>query len=357
MKRGRAAFLVAVGAFVYAASAHAAPETTKVESSRAAGPQTSGQTPTSTGGPAVGAATADETIQSENRLNAQAVNRLWTVSAGAEIHSALVRNELDGGSRALPSKFYDYYFLAPGVYPTQYDYVRLGMGLFQYYVADQGESGLRLSDMALSYTRYIPIATENGITPSTAPMRGVLLGAEGTVTAPTSFTSQKRGMITVPRLRIFGERAFLNRSLITSLSLSGEHYFARYRSAEGGSPNPLGRIVTEATVDYRMPFHRPLSFGALVDLSYVWYYGADTSTPLPYGNVGSASYPQQPIQQGYGWEIHARYALPTLYDVRTSASLAYSLGDNAVLHDGVQHMYYAFYRRASEVYLTLSGRY
>ena len=346
-----------IAIFAFAATAHAAPETTKVQTERAAPLSGGGATaPSVEGAPLGGRETVDEAIQSENRLNGRGTDRIWGVSAGFETHVALVQTE-PGDTRSRPSKFYDYLFVSPSLYPTPYDQIRLGLGAFQFFTADPGENGLRLADLALSYTRYVPIATENGLAPSAPPMNGVLLAGEATVTAPTSFISQKRGIITVPRLRVYAEKAFLDRSLVVSLSQSGDHYFVHYRSAEGGAPNPIGRVVTEATVDYRFPFWRPLSVGVLADVAYTWYYAADTSTPLPYGSVGDATFQSQPSQQSYGAEVHARYALPVFHGIRPSAAIAYSLGDNSVLHDGVQHLYFAFYRRATEVYATLSARY
>lgn len=336
-------------------SARAAPEATKVQTQRAA-PATGTGTTSASEGPSVGSATVDEATQADIRLNSRNSSRIWGISAGFETHSALVQTE-PTDSRSRPSKLYNYLFVTPALYPTPYDQVRLAFGAYEFFTADPSESGLRLADLALSYTRYVPIATEDGLAPSAPPMRGVLLGGEATFTAPTSFISQKQSIVTVGRLRLFAERAFVDRTLIVSLSQSGEHYFVSYRSAEGGSPNPLGRIITEATVDYRFPFWRPLSVGALADVSYTWYYGVDTSTALPYGAVGDANFPSQPVQQAYGAEIHARYALPVVKGIRGAASVAYSLGNNSVLHDGVQHLYLAYYRRATEVYATLTARY
>jgi hypothetical protein len=260
-------------------------------------------------------------------------------------------------TRSRPTKFYDYFVLTPAIYASPHDHVRAELGVYERFLADPGESGFRLADWILAYTRFVPIATEEEGLPSQPPMRGALLRVEGSVSAPTSFRSQLRSIITVPRLRVFADRAFLDRTLVVGVNTFGERYFTHYRSAEGGNPNPFARMAFEVTLDYSMPFWRPFSIGALADTSYTWYYNIDSASPLPYGNVGDYQFPEQPIQQRYGAEFRARYTFPAWNDVRAFASLAYSIGDNTVLHDGVQHLYYAFYRRASEVYLTLSARY
>ena len=340
-------------------AANAAPDTTKTQTERRAPPSGGG-----TGGPGGGGLggsgdTPGSATDADVVLADQVGGRnegFWGISAAFETHAALVQSQPDD-SRSRPSKLYNYVYVAPAIYPSPYDQIRLSVPAYQYFTADQGESGTRLGDVAASYTRYIPIATEAAVAPSTPPMKGVLVGVEALATAPTSFISQKRGIITVPRLRLFGEKAFLDRALIVSLSVAAEHYFARYRTAPGGAPNPSNRGVGEVTVDYRFPFYKPVSVGVLATTSYAYYYDVDTSSSLPLGIRPDSTYSSQPVQQGYGAEVHARYAFPTFSGIHASASVAYSLGDNAVLHDGVQHLYFAYYRRSSEVYATLTARY
>ena len=346
-------------------TASAAPEATKTQTERntpSGGSEGGVGAGRAGGGASAGAAEpgergsatdADVQLLNQGRIRNDSI---WGVTAAFETHAALVQTQPDD-SRSRPSKLYNYVFVAPAIYPSAYDQIRLSVPGYQFFTADQGESGTRLGDLALSYTRYIPIATEAAAAPSTPPLKGVLIGLEALTTAPTSFISQKRGIITVPRLRLFAEKAFLDRDLTVSLSAAAEHYFAAYRTAPGGAPNPSNRAVAEATADYRFPFYHPVSVGLLATTSYVYFYEVETSSALPLGVSKDRQFSGQPVQQGYGAEVHARYQFPTFSGIRSWASVAYSLGDNAVLHDGVQHIYFAYYRRSSEAYATLTARF
>ncbi len=350
---------ISLASLFVASTASAAPESTKTQTERST---PSGGAGRAGGGASAGASEpsdrgsatdADVQLANQGRVRNDSI---WGITAAFETHAALVQTQPDD-TRSRPSKLYNYVFIAPAIYPSAYDQIRLSVPGYQFFTADQGESGVRLGDVALSYTRYLPIATEAAAAPSTPPLKGVLIGVEALATAPTSFISQKRGIITVPRLRLFAEKAFLDRNLTVSLSTAAEHYFASYRTAPGGAPNPSNRAVAEATVDYRLPFYHPVSVGLLATTSYVWYYEVETSSPLPLGISSDRQFGSQPVQQGYGAEVHAYYQFPTFSGIRSFVSVAYSLGDNAVLHDGVQHIYFAYYRRSSEVYATLTARY
>jgi hypothetical protein len=340
------------GITLLSAAAYAAPESSKAHSER-------GAPGAAAGAPASGveaAPSGSDTPSSDSRPGGVPAERVWGVGVYLESHVALVQDE-PNDNRNRPSKLYDYLYTRPTLYPSRYDQIYVELGAYQFFTADQGESGLRLADGVLSYTRFVPIATEDDIAPSAVPMRGALLRVEADATAPFSLTSQLRSIITVPRLRVYVDKAFLDRDLLLGLNSFGEHYFVHYRSAQGGDANISNRAAFEATAEYRMPFWRPLSVRGLLSTSYLWYYGPDTAHPLPYGNVGDATYQHQPIQQRYGAEARVAYALPTVADIRPSIWLTYSIGDNTALHDGVQHLYFTFYRRASEVYATLYARY
>jgi hypothetical protein len=330
----------------------AAPEASKVQAGRATG--SAGPTGSASSGAALG--TPDELLVQGSPSLGQRQGRWWGVSLALETHVALVQTEPDD-SRSRPDKLYDYLVLSPVLFPSPRDQLRADLGAYQFFTADANEPGLRLADFVLTYTRFVPIATETARSPAVPPLRGVLLLLEAAATAPTSFGSHLAGVITVPRLRVYLERAFLGRNLIVTASGFGEQYVVRYRTASGGDANPLRRAAVELAVDAGLPFLRGVSVGAAADSSYTWYYAPGTPEPLPYGNVGDAQFPRQPAQQRYGLEAHAHYAFRSWRGLAPSVSLAYSVGDNQVLHDGVQHLYFPFYRRASEVYLTLRARY
>ena len=95
----------------------------------------------------------------------------------------------------------------------------------------------------------------------------------------------------------------------------------------------------------------------LAGSSWTYYYGVEGVNQTVYGTVGDPQYSSQPVQQVYSAELNAVYSFPPVKDIRSSFALTYSVGDNTVLHDGVQHLYFGFYRRSSELYATLTARY
>jgi hypothetical protein len=185
----------------------------------------------------------------------------------------------------------------------------------------------------------------------------VLLRVAASATAPTSYSSKLHGVITVPRLRAYLERAFLDHSLFLTVNGFGEYYFERFRTSQGGGPNALSRYAVQVTADYFIPFHKRLSIGALAGSSWSYYYGVEGVNSTKYGTVGDATYTSQPVQQVYSAEVNAVYSFPAVKDIRSSLALTYAVGDNTVLHDGVQHLYFGFYRRSTELYATLTARY
>ncbi len=289
----------------------------------------------------------------DSRLGDREGKRIWSIAAGMEFHAAFVLTSPDGG-RA--DRLFNFYFLSTQLFVTSYDQLRVDAGLFEHFLADPGESGLRLADTSLSYTHSIPILTEDGLAPSAVPTKGVLLRAGISATAPTSFSSQLIGIITVARLRLSLERAFLDHSLFLSVGGFGEYYIDKYRSSPTGGTNAMSRYAVQAGADYSIPSVKALSAGVGVGSSWTYYYGPDGVSTTPYGTVADSQYSIQPVQQGYGVQANATYALPTIKEIGSSFALTYSMGDN-VLHGGVQHIYFGFYRRSTEMFASLSARY
>lgn len=361
MHRAAGCFIVGMTVLAGVATANvasAAPDVTKVQGERSQGsePRSAGG-----GGGAAGArgpdsdTGVDNTLQS--RLDTQEGSKIWSLTAGMEFHTAFVQTEPDD-ARSAPDKFYNFFFVQPQAYITPYDQVRVDFGMYEHFLADPGESGLRLADISARYTRFIPLFTGDSTqSPSTPPSRGVLLKVAVSATAPTSYLSQLHGLVTVPRLRIYLERAFLDDSLFLTANGFGEYYVERYRTAEGGAENALSRYSAQVTADYFFPFLRQLSVGALLGSSWTYYYGVEGVNAGAMGTVADPQFTSQPVQQIYSAEVDAEYSLPAFKGIKTSAALTYAVGDNTVLHDGVQHIYYGFYRRSTELYATLTARY
>lgn len=342
-------------ALAFPRSAHAAPDL------KTPTHQGTPATPTTTANPGDrGSAESTNAFDSETsvdtRVGEREGKRAWSITAGMETHVAFVQTEPDD-ARSRSDKLYNFFFITPQVFLDPHDQLRADFGMYEHFTADPGESGLRLADISAAYTRYIPIATEEGITPSTVPSQGVLVRVALSATAPTSYASKLHGVITVPRLRAYLEKAFLDHSLFLTVNGFGEYYVDKYRTAAGGSPNALSRYAVQVTADYFIPFHKRLSVGALAGSSWIYYYGIEGVNSTPYGTVGDPQFTTQPSQQIYSAEVNAVYSFPAIKDIRSSFALTYSVGDNTVLHDGVQHLYFGYYRRATELYATLTARY
>jgi hypothetical protein len=349
---------LAFSLIAWVSPASAAPESTKASVSRStpsAGPSNSApETHSALEG---NASDADTSLAS--RLGGQIdTSKIWSIAGGIESHVAIVQTEPDDG-RTRGDKLYNFFFLRPQVYVTPTDRLRVDLGMYERFIADPNESGLRLADVAFRYDHYIPLFTgpADALTPASPPSRGVLLQIAASATAPTSYVSQLHGLITVPRLRVYLERAFLDQSLYVSLNGFGEYYVERYRTSLGAGPNALSRYAVEVTADYFVPFHKQLSFGVLAGSSWSYYYGVDGVSSTQYGTVADPQFKTQPVQQIYSAEVDATYSLPAVKGFHTTAALSYAVGDNTVLHDGVQHLYFGFYRRSSELYATLTARY
>jgi hypothetical protein len=274
--------------------------------------------------------------------------KLWEVGGAWETHRLIRQNDVENSNKNLN---------VLGTYArydiTDKDRIRLNAYLNQRFIADQGETGFRFDDLVLQYRRTIPL-----------PEQFTLL-AGGQVTAPTSFTSQKQGLVTAPRVTLTLEKLF-GEYVTTSARLAGTGYIAKYRTAEGGSPNEKYALSAYADVEVAMPFHKPLSFGADVGTGYSWYYEPNsTNDPNPQvqrlGTTADTQFTQQPILQTYYGEIYARYILPNIAGAKSDLTIAAangdpSLGSVSVLRDGVSHFNIAF-RQTAEVYGALAIRY
>ncbi len=274
--------------------------------------------------------------------------KVWEVGATWETHRLIRQNDVNNSSKNLNVLAgYARYDI------TDKDRIRLNAYLNQRFIADSGETGYRFDDLVLQYRRRIPLPED------------FTIFATGQLTAPTSFSSQKSGLITAPRVSLAVEKLF-GEYVTTSARVSGTGYISKYRTAEGGNYNPKYGLSAGADVEVAMPFHKPLSFGVGVGTGYSWYYEPNsTNDPNPqvqaYGTTADTQFSTQPITQSYFGEIFARYVLPNIVGVKSDVTIAAangdpSLGSVSVLRDGVAHFNVA-YRQTAEVYGTLAIRY
>jgi hypothetical protein len=275
----------------------------------------------------------------------------WELGATWETHR-LIRQEDIGGAGA--SKVFNLVFFSGRYDITDKDRVSMSWGLYQRFLADDGETGFRGTDITLAYTRLIPLPERFAlrVTPST--------------TIPVSFYSQLASSITSPGLALTLSRKFGDLNL--DARVSGTYFIVHYTTSgdsnQGGSPNAKARLGGSLTAEYAMPFHRALSLGASLINSYYWYYepAGGCVSNVPCTPTTDSQFPTgQTMQQSYGGEIFARYLMPTLMGFKSDVTVALANGDPSLgypgaLQDGVVHPY-LFYRQTAELYGALSLRY
>jgi hypothetical protein len=278
--------------------------------------------------------------------------------AGWELHSMLVQNNLVGNGA---ETVFNYFYGAITYYLTPHDRIGFTAGLYQFALADPGESGWRADDLLLRYTHHFALPFEVG------------LDVSGSVTAPTSFASQKMGLVTEPQVRILIDRTFA-KYLTVDLRLYNDFYWETYTTVQGGStPNPITRTGGVISAEVQFPWHTALVFGADLATAYTTYYGpagqpaSGTGIPGATGTVGSngietnPTYTSQPLQQDYGIDVYVRYDMKRIYGVASSLTLSYAQGDptsgyTSDLIDGVQNLY-LLYPEASQIFLSLALKY
>jgi hypothetical protein len=258
---------------------------------------------------------------------------------------------------------------------TKNDRVGVRAYVFEYFLADQGESGVRFDDMVLSYQHTFQL-----------PKR-FRLQAGAWAILPTSFTSQLEGLVVGLRPTLSVDRRFgpVSVTLRTYDTAFIERYDS-YAGSGGYAPTELNSLAFTSDIEMHMPFHEPLSVGVGAFVGYTWYNNIQSgiggnSPTCPSGSSGTANpactsgnstkdnnglvrdgtFPTQPIQETYGWEAYVRYLLPDLFGFKSDLTAAYSFGDptvgySSLLQDGVGHVYLGYYHN-SEVYLSMAVRY
>ena len=277
--------------------------------------------------------------------------RPWGVDATWETHRLLYTEDLEGaGANKVLNAFYVgvHYDLTPR------DRISASWGIYDSLLADSGETGMRGDDIGISYTRFVNL-------PYKLKFRGTL-----GFSIPISYFSQLASNITTLRATLGLSRTFGD--LTVDVRASGTSFIDRYAESGtdadgGGQPNTKWAVGLNASAEYRMPFHHPLSLGISGGTSYRWFYdvGSAPMNSTFYGATADAVYTSQPILQSYYGEVYARYVLPPVAGFRTDLTIALANGDPtiggvSVLHSGVSEAYFAW-RQTAEVYGALAVRY
>ena len=213
-------------------------------------------------------------------------SKAWEVGVSWETHRMIRQDDLEGfGAEKVFNVFgaYARYDL------TEHDRISVRDYFQQEFITDQGESGLRSSDVTATYTRTVPLP------------RQFTFAASGTLTLPTSFQAQKSSLITAPTLVLQLDKRIGKYVSVTARTV-GSTFFYKYAEAEGGLVNPKWHLSGTLEAEVTMPFHEPLSVGVDIATGYSWYYDPQGTTAL--GVVQDGQFPNgQPVQQSYGGEI------------------------------------------------------
>jgi hypothetical protein len=272
----------------------------------------------------------------------------WQVELDVEGHHLWRQNDLMGSAADKNLMFYGLY----GRYQiTELDQVQAYLGLYERFLADPGETGMRLDDGYLGYTRLVPLPED------------LELRLNGRLTFPLSFASQKAGLITEPSIGARLTRVFFG-DLVANIRTRARYDAMKYYTAEGGNPNQKFQWSLSIDGEYTIPYYTPVSVGAELYTSYHWYYSNTTLGP-PGQSSGAVTDSQfgttPPMTQTYGGDIFVRYTFPEWEGIRPDFELAFADGDPTIgydgrLHDGTTHTYLAF-RRTAEVFGVLTVLY
>lgn len=280
-----------------------------------------------------------------------AQKRPWQIGATFETHRLLRQDDLGGAAR---SKALNYLNLYAGIRPTPKDQIRVSGGIYQRFLADGGETGIRADDLEVSYNHMFAL-----------PWNLMLRPAVGS-TIPVSFESRLMGLYAAPSASLLLMRNFLDGNLNVMIRGGGAAYITEYKQGSGaGSANPIASSSLGIGVNYSMPFHQNLQVGASAQTGWQFLHevehGNDPNLEAQFRNAPiqptqDPQFESQPVQQNYGGEVYVGYQLPSLLNTQSNIQLALSQGNNAVIHDGVRNVYWMF-RRSAQVYLALQVQY
>jgi len=280
----------------------------------------------------------------------------WFDIGGTWETHGLLRNNTGNGTR----KLFNFAYFYASLNLTRNDRIRVRGGFYEYLLSDAGESGVRATDLSLSYSHLFRLPGQFNLRATVA------------ATAPVSFYSQKAGLYTAPTGSLSLTKYF-NGGLTLDLNAFGGGYIQACSAAgasgydcntPGGGTNPAGIFGGSIEADYAFWFHRALVVGADAYLAWLWYrqVGAEKVSSTATGGADIAvALQHQPVQQLYGFEIFLRYSPPVFYGIHTDITVALAEGDPTLGYvsrniDGIAHFFDNYYQNF-EVYGALALRY
>jgi hypothetical protein len=283
------------------------------------------------------------------KKNHAAVRKNWTLGAVFEAQRLINQEDLMGQGR---NKFMNFLYLFGGYGITQFDRVQFRTGIYSRYLADSGETGLRMDDFEPMYQRIVPLPQK------------VTLRANASVILPLSYESQKlQGLLFAPRLLAQLDRRFGTFNL--TWRGSSTYWINRYTTRAGGDANPYLSLSTSLNGEFAMPFHESWSIGTYLVAGAIFLH--DPTNPNDpnvqrTGAVNDRFYGEsQPVVNTYGFELFTRYIFPELNGVKSDFTFGYSNGDYPLgfmrmNRDGVNRLY-GFFRTNAAFYAELGVRY
>ncbi len=270
----------------------------------------------------------------------------WEVGAALESHGLLVRNDLQGAAN---NKFMNFLYLYGRYEPTAHDAIELRTYLYERFLADPGETGVRSDDTSLYFAHYFD------------ETHGVKTRVFAALTAPTSFTAQKMSLYTAPRLG--GAASWSRHGFRAEIIGLGEAFWVKYGQMVGGNPNPKTHLMAMINLEAKLGT-LPLAVGVTGVTHRFWYYqaGAPPVSSEPFnGAVSDPQFANQPMQGSYGFQTFLRWELPDMDGISSDLTAAYAQGDSTLgytssLHDGITHSY-LFWRTSSQFYGALSAKF
>src|SRR3569832_751762 len=160
---------IALAALLLSGVAGAAGGSGKEPGKGASGPSSPGEGPGSTNNE--GSSSSDLRDAAISGHDTQGT-KVWEVGASYEYHRLLRSTDLGG---AAVNKNVSYVGFSGRWDITPYDRLALRGGVYQRYLSDQNETGMRFDDLSLAYTRKIPLPAD------------FTLRASFSLSAPTSY--------------------------------------------------------------------------------------------------------------------------------------------------------------------------
>lgn len=294
-------------------------------------------------------------IDPRDALRRPPQNKNWRVAAEGHYRSLLVTDDDPANDR------YMLYRLQGSYFPRSWLSVFARFGMFQRFVASEGESGLRLEDTVLGATAEQPV--------SLAPWgweRTLLLSHTLRVFLPTSFQSSQQDLYLAGD---WSTRAQLRLADALVAGVRGTVHYRFHEYAEQAGPGgvALPRLIVSARpfIEYsvlRSEQWGTLTFGGDVYGDETLHYPSrdpDTigAAALPPGtltadDIRGAGSSDSYVTPHYGYDLYAVYVVPNRH-----LAVVLSLEQNGnVVRYGEPRLYF-IHRDQTELALAVSGNF